>query len=175
VIVSIVVIQRLVELAIASNNTKYAYSLGGYEIGHEHYPFLVILHICFFVSLVIETLIRGNLYLRPITLYFIAFIIAQTLRIWCILSLGRRWNTRILVIPGSKPVTSGPYRFIRHPNYLVVITEIVSLPLSFGAPVTAAVFSILNLTVLKHRVRVEEEGLKTILAFKNYFEKINER
>ena len=165
-VLTFVIIQRLVELEIARRNTLYAKSLGGYEIGKEHYSLIVILHVAFLGSLILETLVRDHIQIKPVPIFLAIFFLAQILRIWVIASLGRMWNTRILIIPNSKPVTGGPYRYLKHPNYLVVILEIATLPLSFGALGTAIVFSGLNLALLRIRIKVEEEGLKQIPAFK---------
>lgn len=169
-VIAFVLIQRSLELIIAKKNAEYAQSLGGYELGKTHYPLLVLMHGAFFCSLIIETLLRKNYLLRPVPVFFTVFILAQILRIWVLYSLGRMWNTRIIIIPGSKPVTWGPYRYMRHPNYLVVILEIAALPLSFGAISTAITFSVLNIVLLMVRISIEEEGLKQILDFKKYFD-----
>lgn len=165
-----VVLQRLVELIIAKKNADYAKSLGGYELGKKQYPWLVLMHGAFLCSLVIETILRRNYLFFPVPIFFSVFLLAQILRIWVLFSLGKMWNTRIVIIPGSAPVTWGPYRYMRHPNYLVVILEIVTLPLAFGAVYTAMIFSIINIILLMMRIRVEEEGLNEIPAFKKYFE-----
>ena len=108
---------------------------------------------------------RGNWQIKPVSIFLICFLIAQILRFWVLASLGKMWNTRIIIIPNSKPVTSGPYRYFKHPNYLIVIIEIATLPLSFGALGTAIIFSVLNLIMLKKRVRAEEEGVITNSCF----------
>lgn len=164
-----VVLQRLVELKIAQRNMQFAKAAGGYEIGREHYPIIVLLHLSFFLSLAVETFVTGNFREPPAVIFFTIFLLAQLLRIWVIVSLGKMWNTRIMLIPNSKPVTWGPYRYLKHPNYLVVILEFMTLPLSFGAMRTAFLFSILNLAVLQKRISVEEAGLKQLPAFKDYF------
>jgi methyltransferase len=168
-VITFVVIQRLVELRIAKRNALYAKSLGGYEIGKEHYPFIVLLHITFLGSLILETLVKGNLHIQPKSVFLTIFFLAQILRIWVLASLGKMWNTRIFIIPNSQPVTCGPYRYLKHPNYLVVMLEIATLPLAFGALGTAIIFSGLNLVLLKIRIKVEEEGLKQIPSFEEYF------
>lgn len=164
-----VILQRLVELKIAQRNMNFAKAAGGYEIGQEHYPIIVLLHICFLVSLAVETYVTGNFREPPVFFFFALFLLAQLLRIWVILSLGKMWNTRIMIIPNSKPVTRGPYRFLKHPNYLVVVLEFVTLPLSFHAFWTAFLFSSLNLAILQKRISIEEAGLKQLPAFKAYF------
>jgi len=172
-VISIVVLQRLIELLIAKRNTRYAKAAGGYEIGKEHYPLMVLLHVSFFFSLILETSLKGNLQIKPVPVFLTIFLIAQILRIWVLATLGKMWNTRVFIIPNSKPVTGGPYRYVKHPNYLLVITEIATLPLAFGAIGTAIIFSVLNLLVLKKRIRVEEEGLNKIPAFNQHFKTTN--
>lgn len=158
-LVAFVIVQRLIELVIAKRNARRIIGLGGYEAGAEHYPLLLLLHTGFFVSLITETLWRGNAGLTPHLLPLGLFLLMQGMRIWCLASLGPFWNTRILILPGSSPVVRGPYRFLRHPNYVVVAVELLTLPLAFGAWTTAILFSMLNALVLRVRIRVEEEAL----------------
>lgn len=168
-VMTFVIMQRIVELGLARRNAIYTKSLGGYEIGKEHYPLLVLLHGAFLGSLILETLVKGNLQIKPVPIFLSIFFLAQVIRIWVIASLGKMWNTRILIVPNSKPVTCGPYRYLKHPNYLVVILEMATLPLSFGAIGTAIIFSGLNLALLCIRIKIEEEGLKQIPAFREHF------
>lgn len=169
IIITLVIFQRLVELWIARCNTRLAKAKGGYEVGREHYPVLVFLHGAFFASLLTETILAGKYHAPPVVLFLLVFLLAQLLRVWVLLSLGKMWNTRLIIVPNSKPVTSGPYRFLKHPNYLVVMIEFVTLPLSFGVWCTAFVFSILNFLVLQQRIKVEEAALKELPAFYDYF------
>jgi methyltransferase len=154
-----VFLQRIAELVIAKKNALYLRSLGGYEVGAGHYPLLVLMHAGFFLSLIAEVYGRGLEAVDPALLPFAIFVVAQGLRVWILRSLGRYWNTRIFVVPGSEPVVRGPYRFLRHPNYVVVALELFTLPLAFGAVVTAVVFTVLNFAVLRVRIRVEEAAL----------------
>lgn len=169
-VITFVIVQRIVELYIAKRNTRYAKSIGGYEIGKEHYPVLVLLHLGFLASIILETKIRSNFRIIPIPGFLIIFFIAQVLRVWVLACLGKMWNTRIIIIPNSKPVTCGPYRYLKHPNYLIVISEIATLPLAFGAIWTAVIFSVLNILILKKRINIEEGGLKQIPAFKEHLQ-----
>lgn len=158
-ILALVVFQRIVELRIAAHNARIVRRRGAVEAGAEHYPLFIALHTCFFLSLLAEILITKS-YTQGLWLPFlVVFLLAQALRIWCLVALGPNWNVRIFVIPGVTPVQSGPYRFIRHPNYLAVTLEIVCLPLLFHAYYTAVVFSILNYLLLRHRIRIEESAL----------------
>jgi methyltransferase len=137
-------------------------SRGAVEYGESSYKFAVLMHTLFFVSLICENLLLQT-ELNKFWIYFlIAFLVAQFLRYWSIVSLGVHWNTKVLVIPGDKLVIKGPYKFISHPNYLAVIIELVVIPLIFSCYITAAVFSILNIVFLRDRIRIENEALKTL-------------
>lgn len=157
-----VVLQRLVELLIAMRNARYIRSKGGYEVGASHYKYIVLLHFLFFLSLLFEVVGKGSAMVLPSwwVIPFSLFLIAQGLRYWCIRSLGKRWNTRIFILPGEAPIKQGPYRFIRHPNYLVVSLELLLLPLTFSAVATALAFSLLNAwLLLRIRIPMEETSI----------------
>ena len=157
--VSVVALQRLLELVLARANERKARALGAVERGQGHYPFVVALHILWLVSTLVEGLLRGPdfpaYWLVPLAL----FLLVQPLRYWAILSLGENWNTRILVVPGANLVRRGPYRYLSHPNYVVVVVEILAFPLTFGAWITALVFTVLNAAVLSLRIREENRAL----------------
>lgn len=153
-----IVLERLIELYIAKKNAIYIEAIGGFEVGKAHYKYIVLLHILFLISFYIESRIRDALpayWLIP----FIFFILIQIVRYWIISSLGRFWNTRVYVVPNSEPINKGPYRYLRHPNYLVVILEMITIPLIFGAYFTAFIFPVLNAFLLSTRIKVEEEAL----------------
>lgn len=153
-LVAFLVMQRLGELAFAQINTERLRAMGGVEFGAAHYPLMVALHASWLVGLWV--LGRD----RPIITFWLAvFVILQAGRLWVIASLGRHWTTRIIVLPGAAPVTRGPYRWFKHPNYLVVALEIAVVPLALGLPVFALVFSIANAAVLGYRIRIENEAL----------------
>lgn len=158
-VIGFVVLQRLAELAIAHQNGKRMLQLGAFEAGAGHYPFLVLLHTLFIVGLIAE--VASGTALQPVWwwLPFSGFVLAQALRVWCIYSLGVHWNTRVYIIPGMKLVERGPYRWLKHPNYLVVTLEIMLLPLAFGAYWTMILASLGNLLVLQHRIRIENGAL----------------
>lgn len=159
------IIQRLVELWIARRNQQWMLAHGGIEIGAEHYPLLVLMHISFFAGLWTEVVLRGYAISFAWPILLAALIIVQGIRYWAITSLGRFWNTRIIIIPGADVVRRGPYQFLRHPNYTVVILELALIPLLFNAYITCVAFSILNALVLSYRIRVEEEGLASYTAY----------
>ena len=170
IVVSIVIIQRLVELRIAKANEKQMKAEGAYEVGARHYPLIVLLHTAFFVSLLVEVLVQKPT-LSPIWGILVAvFLFTQVLRIWCLTSLGKYWNTKIIILPGADVVMKGPYRFIRHPNYVIVAIEIVVLPMMFGAYFTALLFTVLNAWMMSVRIPQEERALKDAT---NYTEKFS--
>jgi methyltransferase len=158
-ILSFVIVQRVMELIIAKRNEKWIKSQGGIEAGAEHYKWIVMLHIGFFISLILEYSIQGLL-IKWWAIPFMFFTFAQVLRGWSLLSLGRYWNTKILLIPNSEVVKKGPYKYIRHPNYLVVGLEIFMLPFMFSAYFTAVLFTLLNSYILLFiRIPAEEKAL----------------
>lgn len=158
-VLAFVTLQRLGELVLARRNTRRLVAAGAREVGAAHYPAIVALHAAWLGGL--WWLAPG----RPVeALPLAAYALLQLARVWVIASLGPRWTTRILVLPGAPPVRRGPYRFFPHPNYAVVIGEIALLPLVFGMPVFAAVFSALNAAVLAVRIRVENAALDAVAA-----------
>jgi methyltransferase len=154
-IVGLVALQRLGELLLAQRNTVRLLSEGAVESGARHYPLFVALHTGWLVAIVVFAPADPSIDFR----FLAAFAILQAARIWVIASLGRFWTTRIISLPGAPLVRHGPYRFWRHPNYLIVIGEIAILPLAFGEAGVGVVFSILNLFLMRHRIRVEEAAL----------------
>jgi methyltransferase len=154
-----VVAQRLIELIIAQRNTSYLLSNGGVEYGAGHYPVIVGLHAAWLVCVLLFGSSDHTFYPS----FLVAFVALQAGRVWVIFSLGRNWTTRVIVVPGRPLIRRGPYKFLRHPNYLIVALEILILPLAFGAWKTAFVFSVLNGAVLYHRIRVENSALRKAL------------
>ena len=153
-VLAFVTLQRLVELPIARANTRRLLAAGGHEVGAGHYPWIVALHAGWLASL--WWLAPG----RPIDLLLLGlFGLVELARIWVLQSLGPRWTTRIIVVPGEKLVARGPYRFLRHPNYVVVAAEIALLPLVFGLWQLAIAFSILNALLMVVRIRAENGAL----------------
>ena len=157
-----VAFQRLFELVLASRNERRARARGAVERGQGHYLLIVALHTLWLVSTLVEGLLRGPelpaFWPVPLAL----FLLVQPLRYWAIFSLGERWNTKILVLPGEKPIRRGPYRYLDHPNYVVVVVEILTFPLIFGAWATALVFTVLNAVILSIRIREENRALSEI-------------
>lgn len=165
--VAAVAAQRLAELLLSRRNERAARASGAVERGAAHYPFMVGLHALWLICTLVEGLLRGPALPPYGPAALIPFLAVQPLRYWAIGSLGPAWNTRILVVPGRKPVARGPYRFIRHPNYVVVVVEILTFPLIFGAWATALVFTVLNAALLRVRVREEERALAELAGPRN--------
>jgi len=153
ILISILILQRLLELVIARRNEKWLLKNGAFEYGQRHYPIIVALHTLFIVSLIGEYCIKQATGLNVI--FLTAYIVLVVLKIWTIYSLGKYWNTKIFRIPGMSPVSKGPYKSFKHPNYIIVIGEIAVIPLIFNLYFTAVVFSVLNVIMLTVRIRHE--------------------
>ena len=155
IILALVTLQRLAELPWAEANRRRLIAAGGHEVAPGHYPLIVLVHAAWLAALWL--LAPG----RPVNLpVFAAFAVVEIGRIWVLASLGRRWTTRIIVVPGETLVDRGPYRFVSHPNYLVVALEIALLPLVFGLWQVALAFSLFNAAVLAVRIRAENQALQ---------------
>jgi methyltransferase len=159
-LVLLVAVVRLVELRVARSHDKASFAHGGVEFGRSHYPLMVALHVGFLLGCVAEVWLLDRPFLPwlgwPMLVLLVA---AHALRWWCIRALGQQWTTRVIVVPGAGLVTSGPYRYLRHPNYVAVVLEGIALPMVHTAWVTALVFTVLNGALLTVRIRVEERGL----------------
>jgi methyltransferase len=154
-VLAAVVLLRLVELLHAHRNTKALIRRGGIEIGARHYPLFILLHTAWLASLFLFVPADARFSWPWLAL----LLLMQAARLWCILSLGPWWTTRIITVPGAPLVRRGPYRFIRHPNYAVVVVEIAALPMVFGAWRIALIFSLLNAALLAWRIHVEGRAL----------------
>lgn len=153
-ILILVTAQRIAELILAKHNTKRLLARGGIEKSPKHYVFIVFMHTAWLALLWIYV---GD---ARISFGWLAlFILLQFLRVWVITTLGERWTTRIIVVPGEARVLRGPYRFLAHPNYVIVVAEIIALPMALGLPWIALVFTTLNAAVLWVRIRAEEKAL----------------
>ncbi len=163
VLVALVGLERLAELVVSTRNAAWSKERGGRETGLGHYPFMVLLHTGLLVGALVEAYARRPDVPGALAWSMLALVVgSQALRWWCIATLGRRWNTRVIVVPGLPPVTRGPYRFLRHPNYVAVVVEGVALPLVHAAWITALVFTVLNALLLTVRIRVENAALATL-------------
>lgn len=147
--------QRIGELWLAHRNTRRLLAEGGIETGKGHYPLFILLHLAWLGAMIAFVPLNA----APNLPLVAAFLALQLVRIWVIASLGRFWTTRVITVPGAPLVRSGPYRYVRHPNYLIVAAEIALLPLAFGAWRIALVFSVLNAALTFWRIRVEEAAL----------------
>ncbi|OMC33727.1 hypothetical protein A5740_11520 [Mycobacterium sp. GA-1841] len=158
-LIAVVAAERILELVVSKRNLRWSMSQGGREFGAGHYPVMVTLHTGLLAGAVLEARHRRP---RPVLgrTMLAVVIAAQALRWWCITTLGRQWNTRVVVVPGAKRVAGGPYRVLPHPNYVAVVTEGAALPLAGGAWITALVFTIANAALLRTRIRVENEALQ---------------
>ncbi len=160
VLVAAVALERLAELVVSTRNARWSLDRGGVESGSGHYPAMVVLHAELLVACVAEVWLLDRPFVAAVGWSALVGVgLAQALRWWCIASLGRRWNTRVIVVPGLDLVTRGPYRWLRHPNYVAVVVEGLALPLVHGAWWTAAGFTVLNAALLAVRVKVEEQAL----------------
>lgn len=159
-IVVIVLVQRITELRLARRNEKWAREQGARESGAGHYPLFFVLHGSWGIAWIAEALVRGPALSPYWWAWLTGFVLAEILRYWAIITLGPRWNTRILVIEGLPAIRTGPYRFLAHPNYLAVAIELACIPMIFGAWVTAVVASALNaMLLLGLRIPCEQRAM----------------
>src|SRR5438046_8997795 len=152
--------ERIAEVLLSKRNARIAFARGSVESGAQHFRWMALVHALFLPACAWEVVALNRPF--PGLLGWAAFALAlcaQGLRWWAIASLGWRWNVRVIVVPGLTPVRSGPYRFVRHPNYIAVVAEMVCVPLSHGAWLSALVFSALNAALLYGRIRIEERAL----------------
>ena len=154
-LILLVAAQRLGELLYARRNDRRLLAAGGVEYGASHYPLLVGLHTAWLAALFLSVSAETPILWGPLA----GYLLLQGLRVWTLVSLGGFWTTRVIVVPGAELVRRGPYRVVRHPNYLIVALEIPVLPLVFGAWPLAVGFGLANLAVLAWRLRVEERAL----------------
>ncbi|MGH8838366.1 MAG: isoprenylcysteine carboxyl methyltransferase family protein [Jiangellaceae bacterium] len=156
-------LERLAELVVATRNARWAFAHGGVESGRGHYPVMAAMHTAFLVACIAEVAVADRPFLPSLGWPMLALVVAsQALRWWCVATLGHQWNTRVIVVPGLPLVSAGPYRWLRHPNYVAVVVEVVALPLVHTAWVTALVFTLANAAVLAVRIPVEERALATV-------------
>jgi methyltransferase len=157
IILILVTLQRLSELIIAKRNTSGLLAKGAIEHGASHYPVMVLLHASWLAGL--WWLGWNATIIWPLMLVYIAL---QAFRVWILATLGARWTTRILTVPNENLVAQGPYKYIRHPNYLLVLLEVPLLPLAFGLWWFAMLYGVLNIAMLAWRIRIEDQALKPV-------------
>jgi methyltransferase len=153
-LIAFLVVQRLGEMVLARENTRRLREAGAIEIGRSHYPFMIMLHFSWLVALIAfghDRAVNSH--------WLVAFVLLQLARLWVIGSLGSRWTTRVIVLPGRELAAVGPYRYIKHPNYIVVALEIAVVPIALGLPLVALIFSIANAAMLAYRISVENRAL----------------
>jgi methyltransferase len=158
-VLALVTLQRLAELVLARRNTRALLAHGAVEIAPGHYPAIVGLHAAWLLGLWLLAPMR-----EPSLPLLAAFVLLQLGRLWVLVSLGERWTTRIIVLPGAPMVRSGPYRYLAHPNYMIVAAEILVLPLAFGLAAFALAFTALNAVALWVRIRAEGRALRGDVA-----------
>ena len=159
-LIAVVACERLAELVIARRNLAWSLERGGVEVGAGHYPVMVVLHTGFLLGCLAEVVLLNRPFLPALGWSMLAIVVAaQVLRWWCITTLGPRWNTRVVVIPGAPRVDGGPYRLFSHPNYVAVVAEGIALPLVHTAWITALVFTVLNAALLTRRITTENAAL----------------
>lgn len=152
--------ERLVELVVSRRNAQWSFANGGKEFGRGHYPAMVSMHALLLVSCIVEVATLHRPFIPWLGWPMVVLVAASTaMRWWCVATLGKHWNPRLIVIPGAELVRRGPYRLIHHPNYTAVAVEVVALPLVHSAWLTAIVFTIANALVLRVRIRSENMAL----------------
>lgn len=162
----LMVVERFAELTISRRNQRWLVAHGAIEVGREHYSWMVVQHALFLASCLVEVWwLQRPFYLTLGIAMLVALTISMALRYWVIATLGRRWTTRVFCLPGEPVITAGPFRHLRHPNYLAVVLEIFALPMVHTAWMTALVFSLANGLLLGRRIRVEEKGLRLYSGF----------
>lgn len=153
-------LERLLELVVSRRNTRWSLANGGREFGRSHYPVMVAMHTLLLVSCIVEVAGAHRPFIPWLGWPMLAVVVASTvMRWWCVTTLGKHWNPRLIVIPGASLVRRGPYRWLHHPNYTAVTAEVAALPLVHSAWVTAIVFTLANALVLNVRIHAENDAL----------------
>jgi methyltransferase len=157
---ALIAVDRLLELRLSRRHAEWALARGGIEYGKEHFFYMKLLHTGFFVAAAAESVFLNRPFLPWLGIPMLLIVVlSQALRVWSIRSLGPRWNVRVIVVPGMPAIVAGPYRFLKHPNYLAVVVEGFAIPLVHTAWITAIVFTLLNAWMLTVRIRCEERAL----------------
>jgi methyltransferase len=160
VLVALVAGERLVELMVAKRNARWSFARGAVEYGRGHYPVMTAMHTALLASCLVEVWAGHRTFVPALGFPMLAVVLAaQSLRWWCVRTLGPRWNTRVIVIADLPLVAGGPYRWLRHPNYIAVVAEVAALPLVHTAWITASFFTLANAAVLAVRLRCENGAL----------------
>ena len=160
VFLAILALERIAELAISARNAAWSFARGGVEFGASHFPYMKALHTGFFVACALEVVLLDRPFLPWLAAPMLGLVVlSELLRYWVVFTLDKRWNVRVIVVPGLPKETSGPFRFLRHPNYLAVVVEGFAVPLVHTAWWTAIGFTLLNAWLLAVRIRCEEDAL----------------
>lgn len=158
--IALIGLERLVELAVSRRNANWSFARGGREFGQGHYPVMVAMHSALLLSCMAEVAFAHRPFIPALGWPMVAVVAASTVvRWWCVATLGKHWNPRLIIVPGAELVRSGPYRWIHHPNYTAVAVEVAALPLVHSAWLTAIVFTIANAAVLRVRITAENLAL----------------
>lgn len=171
--IGFVIFQRLFELRVAKRNEEWMKSQGAIEYGEAHYGIMKLIHTLFFISYITEVFIFDKTLSTYWPLLLALFLLTQSVRVWALTSLGRYWNTKIIVLPNANPVKKGPYQYLKHPNYVIVTAELIIIPFMFEAYITALIFSILNAWILSVRIPEEEKALTELTNYEQKFEESN--
>jgi methyltransferase len=156
--ISFIILLRIAELLLSKRNEKWLLQNNAVEYGKNHYPFIVALHVLFLLSLIVEYCIHGT---ASYSLFFIGlYFILLLFKVWVITTLGKFWNTKIYHIANVPLIKKGPYKYFRHPNYIIVIAEIIVIPLAFHLYYTALIFTMLNICMLFVRIKEEEKAME---------------
>lgn len=156
--ISFVILLRIGELLLSKKNEKWLLQNGAVEYGKNHYPFIVTLHVLFIISLIFEYSMQQTVsYSLFLLVFYFLLLIFKT---WVIVSLGKFWNTKIYHIPNIPLIKKGPYKYFKHPNYMVVIAEIAVITLAFHLYYTAITFTLLNMIMLSVRIKEENKALQ---------------
>jgi methyltransferase len=170
VFLSLVGLERIYELHVSAKNAAAAKEQGGFEVGQRHFVAMKILHTAFLIGCGAEALFLHRPFIPELGIPMFAIaLLMQGLRYWAVTSLGEAWNVRVIVVPDRLVTLKGPYKFLRHPNYLAVIIEGIALPLIFSAWITAIAFTVLNAVILFIRIRCEEQALKDHCGYEKAF------
>lgn len=163
VLLAVIAAERLLELVVASRHARWATAHGGIEYGRRHYPVMVALHTGLLLGTLVEVAVVPRTFVPDLGWAALTgVVLANGARWWCIHTLGNQWNTRVIIIPGLPLVSRGPYRWVRHPNYAIVVTEGIALPLVYNAWLTATMFTVANAALLSVRLRVENKALQLV-------------
>ena len=159
-LLTVITFERLAELGVSQRHATALLRRGGVEYGPGHFPVMVALHVALLAGCWVEPIALHRVFIPALAFPMLALVVAaNTLRWWCIATLGPRWTARVIVLPGTPLITAGPYRWFAHPNYVAVVVEGAALPLTGSAWITACTFTVLNAALLTVRVRCETRAL----------------